>query len=123
MPFYFDIDENNHFISIKYDSSTTYQDRVRLLDLLISEGEKFSHNNIFIDVSDAARLTTEEQEHYGELLSKKNHLFKRNKVAIFHPQNNPNPLIPTIAYVTGFNDICEFQHKNDAINWLEGKIK
>jgi len=68
-------------------------------------------------------MTDDEQIKYAELLGEKNSLFKRNKVAIYYKDKNPNPLIPSMAYIEGFKDICEFIHKIDAINWLNGDIK
>jgi len=119
-----EIDPINNLVTVTYAPDMSYQDRINLLDELIVICKSYTYINILIDTRHAKKeLTIKEQKELGELIASKEQLLKRNKTVIVNSNSYLNRFITPFADASGFKRICQFDGKNDAINWLNGSIK
>jgi hypothetical protein len=125
MAFGFVIDEENNLITVTYDETTSYEDRLKVLDDLVEYLLVNPTIKIFLDITeDVAVMSDEEQISCGSLLASKKEFFDRCKMAVFcaFPKMNVHPLVTTTAYLEGFTNFCLFHSRSEAFQWLQGDI-
>ena len=123
MGYSIEIDKDKNLLSITYDETSTFQDRVMVLDEVISYLKNNPTTNIFIDASLAKNcLSADEQLELGRLLGQSRKYFSRNRTAVLN-QNALHPLVMGEAYVKGHIHLVEFKKKSEALQWLSRKIK
>ena len=118
-------DLENNLVTARYEASTTLQDRIGLLEELVSIMKDKQQLNILIDIRKATQnMTPEEQIEYGDLVASKQKYFLHSRMAILSDKDkNPHPLIIPIAHVGGFRGICEFHNETEAMHWLNGELR
>jgi len=117
------IDKDNNLITITYDQTSTYEDRLKVLDEVISYLKEEPMTNIFIDASIGGNnLTDEQQIDLGKLLGKNSMYFRNNKTAVLKPASL-HPLTLGQAFVNGHSHLVEFDDRREALQWLSGEIK
>jgi len=123
MAYSLEIDKDNNLITITYDQTSTYEDRIKALDEAISYLKEEPMTNIFVDASTAGNiLTGEQQMELGKLLGKNSMYFRNNKTAVLKPASL-HPVALGKAYVNGHKHLVEFDNRREALQWLSGEIK
>ncbi len=123
MGYLIEIDKDKNLISITYDETSTFQDRVKVLDEVINYLRNSPTMNIFIDASSAKNaLSADEQLKLGKLLGENSKYFSKNKTAVFK-QNVLHPIVLGKAFLDGHTHLVEFDNKTEALQWLSGKFK
>ena len=111
-------------VTVNYDQTTSYDDRVDLLSELKTILTAQPTLKILIDVRNATQPLSPQQElQYGELLAENYHYFRSSKVAIVSGVKNPHAIIQAGAYADGFRHMVEFQSTSEALDWLAGSIR
>lgn len=125
MAFDLTVNESSNLVTVTYNADTSYQDRVDVLNKLVDILQNNPEINILIDTRNAEEnMTYHEQLDYGSLIVNQKQYFSANKTAILSVRGkNPHPIILTKTYLDGFNNICEFDIKNEALAWINGEIK
>jgi len=78
---------------------------------------------LLIDVRNISmNMSEDEQEYFGKYLAAKDKLSKAKVAVVHNPQNNPNMVINTFAYIEGYQ-VVGFDKANDATAWLIGYLK
>lgn len=114
---------DRNLITVTYETNTSYQDRIDLLNILIQILENQPKVNVLIDTAGAkSNMSNTEQLEYGKLLAENAHYFQQNRTAIVKKNVNPHPYILAEAYTEGFKNFVEFDNTSDAIAWINGEI-
>ena len=123
MAYSLEIDKDNNLITITYDQTSTYEDRVTVLDEVISYLKEEPMTNIFIDASTAGNILTDEQQiEFGKLLGKNSMYFRSNKTAVLKSASL-HPVTLGQAFVNGHTHLAEFYDRREALQWLSGEIR
>lgn len=125
MHYTIETDISNTLITVTYSESTTFQDRVASLVDIISILESHPKFDILVDVSQiSVHMNSDQQISYGELIAGYKQQLSQSKIAILaESQKLKHPLIPASMYALGLHNICEFDNKIDALNWLDGTYR
>ncbi|MGD7651827.1 MAG: hypothetical protein ACQCXQ_01345 [Verrucomicrobiales bacterium] len=122
MSYSFEILEDEKVIFLRYDQSTTYQDRIDALDQIIQHLKEDLTLNILVDARSVEdSLTAREQLDLGTMLAKNNQYFQQNRTAVLK-KREVNPVILGKAYIDGHVTLAEFQDDDEALKWLSGKL-
>ncbi len=122
MSYSFEILEDEKVIFLRYDQSTTYQDRIDALDQIIQHLKEDLTLNILVDARSVEdSLTAREQLDLGTMLAKNNQYFQQNRTAVLK-KREVNPVILGKAYIDGHVTLAEFQDEDEALKWLSGKL-
>ena len=123
MAYSLEIDKDNNLIIVTYNKTSTYEDRLKALDEVLSHLKEEPATNIFIDASMAKNnLTNEQQIEFGNLLGKNSMYFINNKTAVLKP-TSLNPITLVQAFINGHTHLAEFYNRKDALLWLSGESK
>lgn len=124
MGYTFNTDDKANLIEVIYDEFTTLDQRREILVKLTGILDDNPTINVLVDVSRSHHLLTEDEElEFGHLLSENRAFFAKNKTAVVTGVENPHPLIQNEAYIEGFGQMVEFKGRNEALDWLYGRIK
>lgn len=120
MSYSLEIIDKLSLISIRYDRTTTLQDRLNSLDETVEHLKEDPAKNILIDARSVQNfLTPNTQIELGSTLGKNKTFFRHNRTAVLK-YNDVHPAIMGKAYIEGHVNVAEFTDKNEALEWLSG---
>lgn len=127
MPYLFNKIDQCNMLLVEYDKTTTYDDRLKLIDELV---EVFHENPTYKAIIDTRgslktlnQIDEEHEEKFGKVVAAKLKKFIHNKIALITHDYEDRAFMLATAYLDGFNGILQCHTMTEAIQWVNGEIR